>query len=492
MWFGRRPYRWRTLMHYLPDQNFWQILRSPDLLKLAVIVSVLGLALILGREISLTLLLLVLLAIGGALVFAILSKHIEWGILAIIPISFFARWEIGTGTNVSFNLTIIMVMFLLGLWILQMVVLNKNVSLAPSQVNLPALIFIVAITLSTVAGNVNWNPWITEKASLPAQAGGWMLYALSIGLMLLVGNRLRELRWLQSMTWLFLGLGWLYFLTFFVPVGSIFTASSTGAMFWIWMAALAFGQLLFNHEIQRKWRFAIALMLVVQLVVSLAWGRKEWLSGWVPALIACGVILWLRSWRWALAVIAIVGVFVLVFYVALSSEVMTTTQEYSYSSRLAAWTILFELIKTSPFLGLGPSNYYHYTWLYSFWGWHVKFNSHNNYIDIVAQTGLVGFIVFTWLIIAIASLAWRLHRLVPRGFSLAYVNAVLGGLAGMLVAGFLGDWFLPFLYNIGISGFRASVFAWLFLGGLLSLEQIYKGRHPRPKEADSPLVPDSA
>jgi len=34
------------------------------------------------------------------------------------------------------------------------------------------------------------------------------------------------------------------------------------------------------------------------------------------------------------------------------------------------------------------------------------------------------------------------------------------------------DWVLPFVYNIGLAGFRASVLGWLFLSGLVSLEQM--------------------
>ena len=41
----------------------------------------------------------------------------------------------------------------------------------------------------------------------------------------------------------------------------------------------------------------------------------------------------------------------------------------------------------------------------------------------------------------------------------------------MLVAGMLGDWVVPFVYNIGLSGMRASVLGWLFLGGIIALEQ---------------------
>jgi len=33
---------------------------------------------------------------------------------------------------------------------------------------------------------------------------------------------------------------------------------------------------------------------------------------------------------------------------------------------------------------------------------------------------------------------------------------------------------VPFFYNIGLSGFRSSMFGWLFLGGLVSLEQMVR------------------
>ena len=53
---------------------------------------------------------------------------------------------------------------------------------------------------------------------------------------------------------------------------------------------------------------------------------------------------------------------------------------------------------------------------------------------------------------------------------------VLGGLVGMLFSGMLGDWFLPFVYNVGLHGMRASLLGWLFLGGLVALEEIYRNK----------------
>jgi hypothetical protein len=63
---------------------------------------------------------------------------------------------------------------------------------------------------------------------------------------------------------------------------------------------------------------------------------------------------------------------------------------------------------------------------------------------------------------------------VPDGFPRAYVYSALGGLAGTLVAATLVDWILPFVYNIGLAGFRASILAWIFMGGLVSLNHIYR------------------
>ena len=56
------------------------------------------------------------------------------------------------------------------------------------------------------------------------------------------------------------------------------------------------------------------------------------------------------------------------------------------------------------------------------------------------------------------------------------IGPVIGGLVGTLVAGVIADWFIPFVYNVGYRGFRASVLAWIFMGGLVSLEAITRRR----------------
>jgi hypothetical protein len=108
----------------------------------------------------------------------------------------------------------------------------------------------------------------------------------------------------------------------------------------------------------------------------------------------------------------------------------------------------------------------------------VQFNSHSQVIDLIAQTGLVGLACFTWFITEVGLLGLRLAKSAPEGFARGYVYGALGGLAGTIVAAYLVDWVLPFVYNIGLNGFRASVLAWLFMGGLVSIEQLVRRQEP--------------
>jgi O-antigen ligase len=148
-------------------------------------------------------------------------------------------------------------------------------------------------------------------------------------------------------------------------------------------------------------------------------------------------------------------------------------EEYSWGTRLDAWKIVLEISKVSPLLGLGFSNYYWYTPLFSIRGWSVNFNSHSQYVDLIAQVGALGLFCFLWIFFELGRMSWKLSRDLPDGFARSHAYGVLAGILGSLVAAFLVDWILPFVYNIGFAGFRASILPWIFLGTLISVEQMY-------------------
>jgi hypothetical protein len=50
-----------------------------------------------------------------------------------------------------------------------------------------------------------------------------------------------------------------------------------------------------------------------------------------------------------------------------------------------------------------------------------------------------------------------------------------------MASGVLGDWVLPYVYNITIRGMRASILPWLFFGGLIAINRILD--HQRKDES---------
>ena len=367
------------------------------------------------------------------------------------------------------NVTLIMTALLFGLWVLDMVVQQRRLRLIPSRTIWPSLSFVSAALLSFGVGLL---PWFTfaEHAPLGAQLGGLSIFILSAGAFLLAAHQIQDLDWLQWITWVFLAFAALFAAGQLIPVLRPFSRllfQPIGSMFWIWVVSLTVSQAIFNRDLQWGWRLALGgLSLVALYLVTIL--KYEDKSGWIPSLVSVATIIGLRSWRTALA-LALIGTLPALYLVtgAVASD------EYSVATRFDAMLIIAEIIKASPVLGLGFANYYWYTPLFPIRGYAVQFNSHNNYIDIVAQTGLVGLLCLMWFYGEVGWLAWRLRERVPAGFAQAYAYGALGGLAGMVVLGMLGDWVLPFFYNIGLAGFRSSVLGWLFLGGLVALEKIF-------------------
>jgi hypothetical protein len=93
-------------------------------------------------------------------------------------------------------------------------------------------------------------------------------------------------------------------------------------------------------------------------------------------------------------------------------------------------------------------------------------------VDLFAHSGILGLALFFWFCLELGRLALSLCSRYRRGFIAGYVHAlVAAGIAGLAIM-LLADWLLPFVYNIGFPGFQASVLLWLFMGGLVALENM--------------------
>jgi len=452
--------------------QFWLAKNRLLWLRLLVIVGVLLLSVLIPFRASQTHMMVALalpfLVVGGV----IITRWPQLGLFGII-----AGLVIPFDGPSGFNSSMVFVAGLLGLWILDMMVRQHKIQLVSSKTILPLLVFIVVATISFGMGLLPWYTF-AQAAPLGAQLGGWSIYILSAGAFLIVAH-LGDLRWLKWMVVFFLVLGSIFIAGQLIrPLGQFnhkFFSTNTGSLFWTWLTALAFSQAVFNRDLHWSWRGALFALVGAIFFASFVL-NQDWKSGWVPPLITVVAILGIRFWRIALFLSPFA--FIPVSYL-ITKTIATDT--YSWGTRVDAWLIVAEITRANPILGLGFANYNAFAVLFPIRGYAVRFNSHSQYVDIVAQMGIVGLVCFFWFFGAVGWLGWQLRERVPAGFPRAYVYGALGGLVGMLVAAALGDWVLPFFYNIGLKGFRASVLGWLFLGGLVILEQQYLVRPQTPK-----------
>lgn len=415
-------------------------------------------------------------ALALAAVALLVVAVVRWppfGLAVLIVGSLIAPVALSTGSRTDLNFTLLWVPILMGLWLPTL--LRRHGTRVFSARPIPPLVaFIATALLSFAVANQPWV-FVAPTAPLGAQLGGLSVFVFSAGVFLMAADQLRNPRWLAILTWLFLGVSCLYLATQLVPglepLASLrLQRGANGSLFWTWLVALAFGQAAFNRRMNVFLRLALAGLVLAVFFVTLTRAR-DWLSCWVPPLVAVVATLWAGAPRLALPVTITAGAAAALKIPTVLAVVMSPGNQYSLMTRLEAWRVLAKIVRASPALGLGPANYYHATPLFPILGYYVRFSSHNTYVDIITQTGLIGFGCFAWFIWELGRLGWALRRRAPSGFASAYVHGAIGGLAGTLAAGMLGDWVLPFVYNVTLNGVRASVLGWLFLGGLVAIEE---------------------
>jgi hypothetical protein len=422
-------------------------------------------------------------AFGG---FIILARYPAFGPLVLIIVGLLVNFEIGTGTKTRINLVIILLPIFIGIWLIDMLVRKGKVHFTPSRTNPPIIAMAVVSLLAFGIGQLTWFLY-SKHAPILSQIGGLAIFLLSFGAFIYVTNVIKNIKWLRRLTWLFIIVGSIIILSRIIPVigppvRKILPSGITGSLFWIWIIAIAYSQLIRNRDLTVPMKLLLAGLIVITLYEALILAYN-WKSGWIPALAAIGIITWIRFPK--IRIPLVIGGAIVAW---LMSAELIQSDQYSYVTRIEAWKIMMnEIVNVNPLLGLGPANYRFYTPLFPIMGYYVEFNSHNNYIDILAQIGVLGLLFFLWFAWEIFRTGWGLLGKKLDNFSQAYVIGALGGLVGMLVAGMLGDWVLPFVYNVGLRGFRTSVLGWIFLGGLVVIEHLVANEKMNAlKDTDNP------
>lgn len=391
--------------------------------------------------------------------------------------------QIGTGTDVNLNLVTLIIPMLFVLRIIDELSLRGN-RWRSSPTFMPMFLFLCAAMLSLLVGNVLWDPAVPRSSSfIVTQLAQWAILAFSFGMFWYSGDLIRDIATVQGITKLFLIVGGGFACLQVLPGGSALvvrfgTRAILQSPFWILLTAISVGQLLFNYRnLSKGWRSYLVLLGGVIFVYAFLQQRSA-ASNWVGVSAVAGMLFWLRFWRGRsfIVVLALIMVLTGVFFPSIY-EFAGGDDEWTESggSRLTLIERVVSVTLRNPITGLGPASYRNYAGVeplrYGNALWvNPKVNSHNNYVDLFAHTGLLGLGLFLWFAWELFRSGWRLSAQHPQGFVGGYVNGMLAVWVGSLVLMMFADWMLPFVYNIGFPGFQASILVWLFLGGLTAIE----------------------
>ncbi|MFK7803659.1 MAG: O-antigen ligase family protein [Anaerolineae bacterium] len=422
------------------------------------------------------------------------SKWAGLGMAAIIGAALMIDFQIGTGTGSSINAGMMALLAMVGLWIVNIVINRQKTVITSIETFVPLILFLIFSFISFLAGQITWYSFASET-SFAAQVGGLSIFFFSALAFWWTATQVDHLRWLKyALVTLFL-CAFVYYLGRTVPpnisrtFGLSVVGGAAGSMLFVWSACMALGQGLLNHKLSPYLRIVCLALPGLALYVAF-FQLRGWVSGYLPLFAVLVVVYWLSFPKQGLLVCVVMfGAGLTQLQTILDRYVFIGDNSYSLGTRLDAWKIVGEITSISPILGLGPANYYNITPLFPIRGYAVQFNSHSQYVDLYAQTGIVGLILFFWFFWRAWKLGWFLRSTVEQNsFEHAYVVGAMGGVVGTLVSAALGDWVIPFVYNIGFSGFRASVLCWLCLGGLVAIKRIYRDKQLAEPMNETPSI----
>ncbi len=420
--------------------------------------------------------------VAGLLIALFSLYYLEWGIIIFSFITLWVRFSLSTGTRSPLVASLLFALMLLVIWLLRLLLFEKRLGLVPSPITTLLLAFGGVALFSFLWSNSYPDPLVVMSgmwsASFNPRFATLLVVLASVGASLMLASRLHDEKWFRIIVGMFVVAGLQGGLVTVGQAHHLFSMRgvpilgdlNTFGLFRMWVVAFCMGQVLFNKGL--NWRIK-ALMIFISGVwfYHSFFLVSEWLSGWVLILVVFAVLVTVKSPR-LLLIAVVIMLFVMVLDFDRYVQMFAEEEDASGVTRLQAWNMNLLMTNGHWFLGTGPAGYAAYYMTY------IPENAmatHSNYIDVLAQFGVVGLLLLVALVITALWKAVQVVRAVPRGgFLHGLAASLLAGTIGVTVAMGLGDWVIPFAYTQGIVAFGHTVWGWMFMGSVLSVEQIIK------------------
>ncbi len=415
---------------------------------------------------------LVILGVGGMAVFALGVLSPPAAIAGLILAAGFARVQLGTGTGSPLVASLLVALAITAAWILRMI-FGRNLRIVNSPVTFPLIAFVTMNVLSLIWSRATLDPRIfVPPTFIRVQVAALMVVVLSAAAVLMVGSTVRRHYWLKWYLGILFVIGVLHE-ALIVVHGPDHLVMGRG-LIPMWCICLAAGQAVINTRLPAWARIGMIAISIFCFYGLLT--HQDWISGWLPAALSVLIVFLLRG-RATAAVTLIVASCLLVVLWGTIYQIFTVDKVQQGTlggdtKRTALWERTLATIAPSPWLGSGPAGYaLAEVQFYP----NQALSAHSNYIDVIAESGVIGLTFFVWFLGATLCVGYRAQRRLRRtgdAFGGAVAVGALGGVVGIILAMALGDWVIPFVYNQTIAGFDYTIETWLGIGMLVALDAI--------------------
>jgi len=408
-----------------------------------------------------------LLVLAMAMVAAFRLKRRYIPVLLLLAAAF-VPFSLPTGTESRVVTSLVLTIGFSAVWFVGSLVTQRRFAMAPSRVNKPLIAFSAAVVVSLGWGMLLRDPQLyVWKTFTVVQLASAVVMIMLPAALLMVANFANDLRLLKVMVALMLAAGVLglvkQFMSLPLPV-------NTDGLFIMWIVALSMGMALFDRALA-TWLRASLLALAAAWVY---WGfvlNISWVAGWLPVLFCIAVVVFLWSRPLFVLMAVALAILLLTHQDYYFHTVVHNEEVQSLYTRLAAWAVNWSVAKGHLLFGTGPAGYaiYYVTYFPN-----EAMASHNNFLDILSETGLLGFGLLLWFFVEVLRLGMRLvaHLRGRRDFSEALAVSTLAGSLGALIMMGFGDWVIPFAYTQTIAGFDHAVYTWIFMGAMVALGKL--------------------
>lgn len=393
------------------------------------------------------------------------------GLYATVVAAGFVRVTVSTGTDTPIVASLVCAGILCIGWIIHQILHRRRIIMLPRAIAVPALGLMGFMIFALFWGRITLDPRIFYYAKfLRVQLAGLGLVIISVGLLFVGADLFSKPRARIIVAGVIIFMGLIYLpmrvVLHHVPV------LETGGLFGMWFFALTWSQALANKSLPPIARFFLAFAAVAFMVDQFII-RRSWVSGWLPMGVAFIVITSLVRPRLGIASFVLIIGYMFVFSNQATqiwkSEEAQGSAAGSFS-RIQLWERNLHILGNDVVLGTGPATYALY---YMAFDPTQAMSTHNNYMDILDESGIAGLTSLLALLAGLWFVGRRTMRKISDPTDQALALAAVGGVAAAGVAMMFGDWVIPFVYNQTIAGFDHSVYTWLMFAILCGLAAQY-------------------